>query len=167
MTGTTEERRVLAIDPGTTQSAWLLLDNGRIAHPGNKGIAANDVVLANLRHDWATSFDVLVIEKVESFGMAVGKEIFETVFWTGRFAEAVGDTRFRRLGRKAIVTHLCGSARAKDSNVRRELMDRFGGDASVKKGGPLYGVVTHLWAALAVALVYTENPKLADGEAEE
>jgi hypothetical protein len=103
----------------------------------------------------------LVIEQVASYGMPVGAEVFETVFWSGRFAEASVPRRVHRITRKAIVTHLCGSARAKDSNVRQALIDRFGGtDAIGRKAtpGPLYGVTRDVWAALAVAICYVEAP---------
>ena len=37
--------------------------------------------------------DVVVIEKIESYGMAVGAEVFDTVLWAGRFAEAATGSR--------------------------------------------------------------------------
>jgi len=70
----------------------------------------------------------VTLEAIESYGMAVGREVFETVFWTGRLFEAAtrrGAT-VSRLPRKTIKIHLCGSARAQDSNIRVALCDRFG-----------------------------------------
>ena len=92
--------------------------------------------------------------------MPVGAEVFETVRWSGRFEEALHPTPVVQLTRKTIVVHLCGSARAKDPNVRRVLMDRFGGDAAKgtkARPGPLYGIHADLWAALAVAVTYAET----------
>lgn len=74
---------ILAIDPGTNQSAWLRYDGSR---PHGFGITANDVLVRALRTGGLP--DVVVIEKVESYGMAVGAEVFDTVLWAGRFAEA-------------------------------------------------------------------------------
>jgi hypothetical protein len=79
---------VLAIDPGTTRSAWLRFDGER---PLGFGITANDVLVRALRTGGLP--DVVVIEKVESYGMAVGAEVFDTVLWAGRFAEAAHGSR--------------------------------------------------------------------------
>jgi hypothetical protein len=48
--------------------------------------------------------------------------------------------------------HLCNSMRAKDANVRQALIDRFGPVGTKKQPGKLYGVATHYWAALGVAV---------------
>lgn len=98
----------------------------------------------------------LVIEKVESFGMAVGAEVFETVFWSGRFAQAWKGP-VARIGRKAIKLHLCQSVRAKDKNIRQALIDKLGPHGTKKKPGPTYGISSHLWAALAVAVTFHET----------
>ena len=51
---------------------------------------------------------------------------------------------------------LCGSARATDANLRAALLDRYGGSGRAigtrKAPGPLYGVKSHAWAALALAV---------------
>jgi hypothetical protein len=49
-------------------------------------VGANDVLGRALRTGGLP--DVVVIEKIESYGMAVGAEVFDTVWWAGRFAEA-------------------------------------------------------------------------------
>jgi len=97
-----------------------------------------------------------VIEQIAAMGMAVGAEVFETCFWSGRFAEAWGGS-FERLKRHEIKMHLCGNMRAKDANIRVALMDRFGGSQSVgkkKTPGPLYGIAGDQWSALAVAVTW-------------
>jgi hypothetical protein len=149
--------RILAIDPGPVRSAWLTWDSA-IGAPGEFAIAPNDYLLAMLRHGLAEWLDAVVIEKVEGFGMAVGAEVFETVFWSGRFAEAAG-IRVERIGRKAIKIALCGSTKAKDSNIRQALIDRFTTPdqpaiGTTKARGPLYGVKADIWAALAVAVAW-------------
>jgi hypothetical protein len=154
-----EERRqggvtsVLAIDPGSVQSAWLRFDGVR---PQGFGITANDVLVRALRTGGLP--DVVVIEEIRSYGMAVGRETFDTARWTGRFEEAAHRVPVAFVGRKEIVVALCGSARASDSNVRMALIDRFGGkDAAIGRKatpGPLYGITKDLWAALAIAVTY-------------
>jgi hypothetical protein len=144
---------VLAIDPGTHQSAWVYMSDRRLI---GFGISSNDSLLTAIRERQMPARRV-VIEKVASYGMPVGADVFETVFWSGRFAEAADPIPVERPTRKEIVTHLCGSARAKDSNVRQALIDRYGGPSTVRKGGPLSGVAKDVWAALAVAVTYLDK----------
>jgi hypothetical protein len=144
-----------AIDPGTEQSAIVAI--GKFAPPHGR-IVANADLLAELRDRGHVSPGHLVIEQVESFGMPVGKEVFETVFWSGRFAEAWSDRGrpFSRIGRKAVKLALCGTVKANDPHIRQALIDRYGGPSCVKRGGSLAGIKSHLWAALAVAVAYQE-----------
>lgn len=151
---------VTAIDPGPVRSAYVTYDaEDRVID--DFGIEANEDMLAFIHTCLpGGSVERLVIEKVESFGMAVGAEVFETVFWSGRFAEAAHPVPVDRIGRKAIKVHLCGSARAKDTNIRQALIDRFGGSSAIgtkAAPGPLYGIKADIWAALAVAVTYTEK----------
>ena len=157
--GLAEERRqggvttILAIDPGTTRSAWLRFDGDR---PEGFGITANDVLVPALRTGGLP--DVVVIEKVESYGMAVGAEVFDTVRWAGRFAEAAHRVPVVMLPRRAVKLALCGDSRAKDANIRQALIDRFGGSAAIGRKaapGPLYGISRDVWSALAIAVTYT------------
>ena len=145
---------ILAIDPGTTRSAWVLfdLDEQRLL---DFAIEDNADLAAILRIN--PDETPVVIEKIVSYGMPIGAETLETVFWSGRFAEAAGPAAVHRIPRKAIVTHLCGSARAKDSNVRQALLDRFGPQGTKKAPGVLYGVHKDVWAALALAVTWADT----------
>ena len=150
---------ILAIDFGPIESAWIVYN---VATGGVRSFAKveNEHILAFLRGGLAPEVRQLVIEKVEGFGMAVGAEVFETVFWSGRFAEAAHPLPVERLGRKAVKLHLCGSMRAKDPNIRQALIDRYGGpDAIGRKAtpGPLYGVSGDVWSALAVAVTWSDT----------
>jgi hypothetical protein len=145
---------VLAIDPGTDRSAWLILRDGCVeafAHP------SNDDLLDPIRMRILGDFDAVVIEQIESFGMAVGREVFETVRWAGRFEEAAHPIPVVLLPRRRVKLHLCGSAKAKDPNIRQALIDRFGGPASIRKGGALYGISKDVWSALAIAITYSDG----------
>jgi len=152
----------IAIDPGPAVSAWLLFgDAGGVRA---FGIWPNHELLDLLRGEahGGLSPDVtrIAIEKVESFGMAVGAEVFETVWWSGRFAEAARGLSLERVTRRAVKLHLCGSARAKDANIRQALIDRYGGSAAIGKKaspGPLFGVSKDVWSALAVAVTAAET----------
>ncbi len=147
---------ILAVDPGTEQSACVTMISDYVAGQ----ILPNDVMLEYLSQHPFGPGGHLVIERIESFGMAVGKSVFETVFWSGRFVEAFrSNGSWSSIGRRDVKLALCGTARAKDANIRQALIDRYGGPSAIKKGGPLYGIKSHLWAALAVGVAYQEQQK--------
>jgi hypothetical protein len=115
----------IAIDPGDKQSAVVHYD------PARKAVMEsyyedNHATIAWLRAR-NLSHSTLVIEMIASYGMPVGKEVFETCVWIGRFIEAWHGDDVHLLYRKDVKLHLCGSSRAKDPNVRAALLDKFGG----------------------------------------
>ena len=124
-------------------------------------ISANDLLLGLLRTADGVgalpAFDVVVIEQVRSYGMAVGAEVFDTVHWSGRFHEAALPLPVVLLPRQAVKLALCHDSRAKDANIRAALIDRYGGPAAIRKGGALFGVHGDVWAALAVAVTYADS----------
>jgi hypothetical protein len=147
--------RIFAIDPGPTESAYVEYDGVK---PLDAGIIANESLrLAVMdRHDC----DALAIEGIACYGMAVGKETFDTCIWIGRFIERWG-CKHTLVYRPDVKLHLCKSARAKDANVRQALIDRYGPSKAVAVGlkkspGPLYGIKSHMWSALAVAVTYCD-----------
>ena len=148
---------ILAIDPGPTRSAVVTYQGPDAPVVGR--MHENDVLLDLLRLREG-GVDAVVIEKVESFGMAVGAQVFETVYWSGRFAEAADPLPVHRIGRKAVKLHLCQSMRAKDSNIRQALIDRYGGSVAIGRKaepGPLYGIAGDVWSALAVAVTWADQ----------
>lgn len=141
--------RIMAIDPGPVQSAYVEIGESLLLR---FGIVPNEQILDLIDSD-------IVIEKIASYGMAVGAEVFETVFWSGRFAEraeTIGHDFFR-LERLKVKLHLCHAPNAKDKNIRQALIDRHGGIQATKKGGALYGVSKDVWAALGVAVTFLET----------
>lgn len=150
---------IVAIDPGPEQSAILTLRNGM---PEDAHILPNWQIASDLETTMP-HFDALAVEMIASYGMAVGKDVFETCVWIGRFLEAWGnDVTSHRVYRKDVKLHLCQSPRAKDANIRQALIDRFGPgkDKAIGKKaepGPLYGFKSHMWAALAVACTFHDQ----------
>lgn len=143
---------ILAIDPGTTTSGYVLFAGGIAA---DSGVLANDRVLEMVR-TWPGP---LAVEMIASYGMPVGAEVFETVRWIGRFQQAYQDPDAVRLVfRKDVKMHLCGTPRAKDANIRQALIDKLGAPGTKKSPGPTYGVKSHAWAALGVAVTAAETP---------
>lgn len=154
---------VFAIDPGSHQSGCVLYTDGRVARCG---VTPNRNVIEMLQDDWWDGFPKVAIEWVDHYGMAVGRDVFETVRWIGRFQQAwVCPHEVMLIPRREVKLELCGSARAKDGNVRQALLDRLGPKGTKKNPGPTYGVSGHVWSALAVAVVAEERLKAKAKEA--
>ena len=126
--------RLLAIDPGPTKSAYVVFDRDMytVVHFGKEN---NLAVLAVVENCLFTTNILdpkpseLVIEQVDHYGMPVGADVFETVFWSGRFFQAWSfeETAYR-LPRREVKKHLCSSPRATDATIRQAVIDRFGGN---------------------------------------
>ena len=143
-------QKILAIDPGTTKSAFVIWDGSRIHEAG---ILDNVELLRRIKLGDFKHCDN-AIEMIASYGMAVGREVFETCVWIGRFVERLGIVTL--VYRKDVKLTICGSPRAKDANVRAALIDRLGQVGTKNNPGPLYGMKSHLWSALAVAVTAME-----------
>lgn len=162
--------RIIAIDPGTEESAYVVYRHNRV---DDKAIMPNRDII-----DWLGdvdrllfNIDRLAIEMIASYGMPVGQTTFETCVWIGRFIEAWGGP-YELVYRLDVKQHICHDSRAKDSNIRQALIDRFpptGGGATPQIGikadqGPLYGMNEgggyHLWSALAVAITSAETDEV-------
>lgn len=152
---TLDANTILALDPGTTQTGWVEYggDGGVI----ESGVMPNADVLIMLQRAHGPDYHCLAIEMIASYGMAVGREVFETCVWIGRFQQAWHDpARVRLVYRRDVKLHLCASPRAKDPNIRQALLDKIGPQGTKRKPGPTYGVKSHAWAALAVAVTVAE-----------
>ena len=151
---------VLAIDPGPEYSAFVIWDGKQIL---DKGIYANGMLVHYMDCDNIDfnfkihSPSYHVIEKIASLGMPVGATVFETVFWTGVFARTIGLMYCSRIPRMEVKMHLCNSSRAKDSNIRQALIDRFGAPGTKKEPGLTYGLKKDLWQAFALAVTFYDQ----------
>ena len=159
----------LAIDPGTDKSGYVVYCDSVLA----SGVMPNDEMLAYIQrsHMQIKAYS-LAIEMVSSYGMPVGREVFETVRWIGRFQQAWHEPeKVIYAYRRDVKLHLCGTARAKDANIRKALLDLFprtGGGKTPQVGtksapGPLYGVSSHAWSALAVAVFVSDKQGALNG----
>lgn len=139
--------RVLAIDPGTHESGYVYFAGGKVAEAG---VVPNSEMLEIVRTD---SSDVLAIEKVVSYGRAVGQEVFDTCEWAGRFRQAWGcPDETLSVTRLQVKKHLGLPGSANDAAVNKRLLEVVGPKGTKKAPGPTYGVTSHAWAALAVAV---------------
>lgn len=145
----------MSIDPGTTHSAYVtLLDNQIMCHEE----VENNKMLVRIMDLHFSGEEEIACEMVAHYGqgMAVGKEVFETCVWIGRFMQeaAHNNLPFYLVYRGQVKHHLCGSAKAKDGNIRQALIDRLGPQGTKKNPGPTYGISCHKWQALAVGITW-------------
>ncbi|HEY1179868.1 MAG TPA: hypothetical protein VGF17_27245, partial [Phytomonospora sp.] len=86
--------RILAIDPGNTESGYALID-ADTRRPIEIGKVPNDEIVdilidllaGNEAGDFEPAISRLAIEMVASYGMSVGKDVFETCVWIGRYQQ--------------------------------------------------------------------------------
>lgn len=175
------------VDPGTEKSGFVLFDDEQ-----NRVVFSyefkNEVIRSILRSESYFSnipsvdtWDTFFIEDIEGMGLEVGKNVFQTVKWLGKFIEAYeystkkkaveifrGDEKITLCGAKTFVNPITGKRKAvSDSQIRQAVIDRFpplGGGKTPQVGtkkepGPLYGVTGHCWQALAVLITGLENFK--------
>jgi hypothetical protein len=153
---------VLAIDPGNTESAYALIDADRRPLRIDKIPNAELLQRLPLFH-----VDLVAIEMVASYGMAVGKDVFETCVWIGRFQQFLISHAPRvpvdLVYRREVKLHHCASAKAKDSNISQALIDRFAsGQPNRGKGtkadpGWFYGFRADIWQAYALAVLVADT----------
>ena len=150
-------KTILAIDAGYQQSAYVLCNEKYEIL--DKGKVDNNDMLTIVKNG---GYDELVLEMVACYGMAVGKEVFDTCVWIGRFWEASTTTIRAYIYRKDEKMNLCNSMRAKDSNIRQALIDRFAkfdlknGKGTKNNQDWFYGFKADIWAAYAVAVTYLD-----------
>lgn len=151
------QRKVLACDPGNVKSALVLWDGSSVLH---WMLAPNEEILSYLRDYPADLGHPLVIEKITSYGRPMANTTLDTVFESGRFAEAYGGP-VHRLPRINVRVHICKSTKSNDSTVRMEILNRFGGRAAAlgkkSKPGPLHGFHADAWSALALGITWLET----------
>lgn len=148
---------LLAIDPGNVESGFVYLDKN--LKPIRFGKIANELLLSAI-YDHQLDTENIAIEMVACYGMAVGATVFDTCVWIGRFSEAlenINDVKPTYIYRKDEKMNLCGSMKAKDSNIRQALIDRFGEVGTKKNPGWFYGFKADIWAAYAVGVTYFDK----------
>ena len=156
---------IVAVDPGPVESAFVVLNisnqslkikyKDKVANPKIKDL------FRLLYHEMDGGRFVFSIEGLQSFGMPVGQDTFETAYFIGelrQFYQSLyqSSNPGTMVYRKDIKMHFCNSMRAKDANIRQALIDRYGAIGTKKEPGFLYGVTGDMWSALAIA-TYTHD----------
>jgi Holliday junction resolvasome RuvABC endonuclease subunit len=165
---------VLGIDPGTTHTGWIVWNyhNNQIVNAMFK-FKDNRVKMMgkDLNEHCLDYFDSLInrvdgpvidcagIEMFAGYGRPVGKSTFEACKWVGRFEQLCDDNVCTHMiYRKAdVCTNLCKNTKAKDKDIRKALIQRYGNPGTKKNPGILYGVSRDIWSALAIAVTTVEK----------
>ena len=157
--------RVFAIDPGNVYSAYCVVD-AETLRPLDFAKLPNEELRDYIRDYQFREDDRAAVEMLQSYGNLIGKDVLETAVWIGRFAERLDRKLLHPAGmvfRMEEKMHICHDSRAKDSNIRRALIDRFAqhdlknGKGTKKNPDWFYGFSADVWAAYAVAITFIET----------
>lgn len=163
--------RILAIDPGNAYSGYVLVDEN--LQPIEFAKVPNQIMEKLLYS--IPGITQVVIERIASYGMAVGREVFETCEQIGRLAmlAELRELPVSYVYRRDEKLTICGSPKANDSNIRRALIDRFAqfdltnGKGTKQKRDWFYGFKSDIWAAYAVAVTWHDLEVLRNGSVHE
>jgi hypothetical protein len=131
-----------AIDPGNKESGWaqFRLDP---AHPSGISIMCfgktENRQLRKLMHQFRSEKGhieqgSLAIEMMRARGMPTANEEFQTCVEIGRFLQTWGGSSWSYMFRGDVKVEICGSAKAKDPNIRAALIELWGGEAKAIGG---------------------------------
>jgi Holliday junction resolvasome RuvABC endonuclease subunit len=145
-------RDVLGIDPGPAESAYALVtEEQRVLGAGKVG---NDSLIERIRQAPPAH---IAVESIQSYGMAVGRSVFDTCFFIGELIRTCKDAGipFTLYPRPEYTRRICGVGKVNDAVLRQALLLRFGGD---RKGEPLFLLkgCTDKRSAFAVAVYHLD-----------
>ncbi len=168
---------ILGVDPGTHYTGWLawdtdsdtIVDNnlninfmqGRPKCMGkdlNKNCLYIFESLITSNMDWVVG--TAAIEMFAGYGRSVGKSTFEACKWVGRFEQLFDGYKIpvKMIYRKGdVCPWICKTTMAKDSDIRKALIKRYGKPGTKKAPGKLFGVTYDMWSALAIAVTCYEK----------
>lgn len=151
---------VVGIDPGPDSSGVVVYDlraKTLVCSDSAMSLETLRLLLDDIPHDQA----VVACERT-SAGPASGEVVLTTEV-VGRVAEmcharGLDCTLYYR--RVVLQTLACSGAGSKDSQVRNALIELHGATKAAAVGtkkapGPLYGIATHAWQALGVAVTHS------------
>ncbi len=152
-------KSIIGLDPGSEKSAFIYWDGKKIL---DKGIYPNEELIDILIDDYCDVASiaediVLAIESMVYIPNNAGKEIIDTIFWSGRFYQAWQGEK-ELVPRYKVRIALCGKMQSNDKVVRDILISRFGAPGIKKNPNPItYGLKSHLWAAFALAVTHMDH----------
>lgn len=145
---------IVGIDPGPSEHAIVRLESGIVRIVAEKDIVPGDLV---------------AFEQFAPYARSLDDGSLRTVFETGRLIERLSRLPVRIVGirRQQVKRHLLGVVTAGDPQVRAALIERYGPTKELAVGtkkapGPLYGISSHHWAALAVAVTASDQLQIEE-----
>lgn len=155
--------KLIALDVGTTQSGYCIVDVDTYK-PLEFGKVDNNILLEKVKN---SEYDMLVYEEFQSYGMPVGKSTIESITWNGRYIQSALDREKKvyAIYRKDEKINLCGTMKAKDSNIRQALVDRFAkfdfksGKGTKNNKDFFYGFSKDSWSAFAISTTWIDKQK--------
>lgn len=149
---------ILAIDPGTEQTAYTVFDGKSLLAYGKMG---NDLFESDKLPRLNIEFfpEITLIEGIASYGMPVGATTFETCYFIGRLQKSceLYEMKYQMIFRKDIKMYFCNSMKAKDGNISQALRDRFGDKGTKANPGFFYGISADMWSSTAIAIYGHDN----------
>ncbi len=152
---------VLGIDPGPTHCGFCAYDSReRRVIEAHKALSVVEAIERARGYIYAGQAGLVAIERVQSYGIA-GASLLRTAEVGGMLHQCATSARQSVvwLYRREVLRGLDVTGKGnRDSLVRQRLIEVHGGDRASAVGtkgkpGPLYGVSSHAWQALAVAVV--------------
>jgi hypothetical protein len=160
---------IIGIDPGNKESAFCLVSALNL-----QPIFFQKEANAEM---WRDVFDAaqtvgwdkvdFAVEMIASYGMPVGREVFDTVLWIGQMKDRIeGAGKICNfIYRKDEKMAICHSMKANDASIRQALVDRFAygvpnfGKGTKKAPGWFYGFRADIWQSYAIAVTYYEKTR--------
>ena len=148
---------LLALDVGTVESGYCIVECDTYK-PIQFGKISNTELLEIVRN---ADYQVCAYEQFKSYGMAIGDSTINSIQWNGRFIQLIDDRgiEYHPIMRVEEKVAICGTTKAKDSNIRQALIDRFGEVGTKKNQGFFYGFKKDVWSAFAIAVTYLDKRK--------
>ena len=150
---------IFAIDPGSTQSAYCMMNGDALPLHFDK---VPNAELVSLIRTYSKSLTAVIIERVASYGMPVGREVFDTCEWIGRYTQVADDINLpvEYILRQEEKLLICKSPKANDATIRKALIDRFAKhDFKTGKGNShspdfFYNFRADIWAAFSIGVTH-------------
>ena len=161
--------KILAIDPGPDACGLVVYctDERRVL-VADKAKPTDDAVKLVSAMAVQGSAQLVACERVQSYGIS-GGSLLRTAEVYGRVLEraAFGGLQFRGLYRREVLRELdlLGARGNRDAAVRQRMIEMHGGTKRAACGlksapGPLYGVSSHAWQALGLAVAVASREQL-------
>ena len=152
--GDTHLGLVLGIDPGSSESGYALVNPQYGCWEAGK---ISNIVLLDRLGLGSMQPSAVCVESIQSYGMPVGRSVFETCYQIGAILEVCRQACIPTYlyPRQEYARAICGSVKVTDAILRQALLLRFGGDGKNEPLAALRGN-TDKRSAFAVACYHLD-----------